>query len=105
MSFQIRFQDLPHSSDARSECETRVQGLQEQFPETTKYEITLRQNRTAHDVHVHVTGKDLELAASADHHGLREAIVEAFERLERQLRKRHDKQIFARRRDTRSPRS
>lgn len=105
MSLQIRFEDLPHSTTAKTECEARVQDLKEQFPETTKYEVTLRHNKADHAVQLHVTGKDLEVTAHAEDHGLREAIVEAFERLERQLRKHHDKQIFGRRRETRSPRS
>jgi ribosomal subunit interface protein len=99
MPFRIHFQDLPPSEPHRDDCEERVTLLREQFPETSKYEVTLTHNGSAHEAHVHVTGKDLELASSGQHHGLHEAIVDAFDKVSRQLRKHRDKQIFSRRRE------
>jgi ribosomal subunit interface protein len=99
MPLRIHFQELPHSENVRSDCEARVAALQEQFPETLKYEVTLTLDGSDHLAHVHVTGRDLEIASQGRQHALHEAIAEAFERVHRQLRKRHDKQIFKSRRD------
>jgi ribosome-associated translation inhibitor RaiA len=98
MPFRIHFRDLPASETVRGDCEERSNGLREEFPGTSRCEVTVAHTADGHEVHVHVTGKDLEVDASARHHGVREAIVEAFERVRRQLRKHHDKQIFERRR-------
>ena len=104
MSLHIHFHDLPHSDPIHRACEQWVDALQEEFPETSKYEVTLSHSRGEHEAHVHVTGKDLELASAAQHRDLKDAVTEGFERLRRQLRKKHDKRIFTRRR-TGTPRS
>ncbi len=99
MSFRIHFQDTPHSDSLRDQCEQWVSDLREEFPETSKFEVTLRQTGASQSAHVVVTGKDLKLAASAEAHDLRDSLVDAFEKVKRQLRKHHDRQIFSRRRD------
>lgn len=103
MSFRIHFQDLPPSAALRDECERWVSELESEFPETSKFEVTLTHAGAEHETHVHITGRDLELASSAKGRGQREAIEEAFERLRRQLRKRRDKQILGRRREAQKP--
>jgi ribosomal subunit interface protein len=98
MSLRLSFHRMPASDELRSECEERVRALQAEFPETTKFEVTLAHNGTEHETHVHLTGKDVELAAHARGHDVRVSLDEALEKARRQLRKHHDKQIFARRR-------
>jgi len=98
MNFRIHFHDVPHSDEIKQECERLVDSLQQEFPETSKFEVSLNHTGEEHETHMHVTGKDLEVAAKANGRELRDSIAEAFERLRRQLRKHHDKQIFARRR-------
>ena len=102
MSFQIHFHDVPHSESIRRNCERWAALLTEEFPETSKYEVTLSHSKGDHAAHVHVTGKDIDVAAAAEKRELSEAVTEGFERLRRQLRKHHDKQIFARRRNAKS---
>jgi ribosome-associated translation inhibitor RaiA len=99
MSLRIDFQDTPHSDSVKEECERWAGDLQDEFPEVTKFEVTLTQTGGEHDVHVHSTGKDLGLAARSADRDQRLAIEEAFEKLRRQLRRHHDKQIFTHRRD------
>jgi ribosomal subunit interface protein len=98
MSLRLNFHQIPTSDTLRTECEDRVRALQEEFPETTRFEVTVAHNGTEHEAHVHLTGKDVELAAHARGHDVRTSLEEALEKARRQLRKHHDKQIFARRR-------
>ena len=100
MSRRVHFQDVPHSESIQRECERWIDLLREEFPETSKYEITLTHAGNDHETHVHVTGKHVELASQARHRDLREAVTDAFDRVRRQLRKHHDKKISGRRRDT-----
>jgi ribosome-associated translation inhibitor RaiA len=76
-----------------------VNGLRDEFPETSKFEVTLRHNGDTHETHVHVTGKDLEVASSGHALTLEASVTEALEKTRRQLRKHRDKLIFGRRRD------
>jgi ribosomal subunit interface protein len=98
MSLRIHFRDVPHSDEIRRECEQWVDALGKEFPETSKYEVTVSHSKGEHETHVHVTGKDLELASVAQKRDLKDALTEGFERVRRQLRKHHDKKIYARRR-------
>ncbi len=98
MSFRIHFHDIPHSDAIRDECEQLATALREEFPEASKCEVTVTHAGEKHELHLHVTGKDIDVAAHAQARELRETVSEAFDRARRQLRKHHDKQIFARRR-------
>jgi ribosome-associated translation inhibitor RaiA len=100
MTFRMSFQgDVPHSRRVEAWCRELAQGLQVDFPEAHKFEVCVSRSGTEHEAHVHVVGKDLKVAASAHRRALHEAVGEALTRAERQLRKRHDKQIFVRRRE------
>lgn len=99
MSFRIHFHDVQQSDGVRDDCEKLARELDSEFPETQKFEVTIKRTGEQHATTVHVTGKELDLAASARSHVLDETILEAFEKVRRQLRKRHDKVIFGRRRE------
>ena len=98
MSFRIHFQDVPHSEAIREECEQLASSLREEFPETSKCEVTVTHTGDEKELHLHITGKDIDIAARARARDLRETMVDAFDRVRKQLRRRHDKQIFSRRR-------
>ena len=100
MSFRIYFQDVPHSERVRDECEELTTGLLQEFPESSKYEVTISQSRSDYEAHLHVTGKDLSVNSKAKGKEMRDTVVEAFDKAQRQLRKHHDKVIFARRRES-----
>ncbi len=97
MNFRIHFHGVPHSDDIRQGCERLADSLKEEFPEASKFEVSLNHTGEEHETHMHVTGKDLEIASSANERELRDSIAEAFERVRRQLRKHRDK-IYERRR-------
>jgi ribosomal subunit interface protein len=98
MSFNIHFKDLPHSDKIRSECENHAGQLQEEFPYTSKVQVTVSHDGAEHETHVHLTGKDVDLASSSRARELHETVSEAFDRMRKQLRKHHDKVVFGRRR-------
>ena len=99
MTNRIHFHDVPHSAEIKQEFERLAATLREEFPEISKLKVSLNQSRAELETHLHVTGKDLELAAQANSHEPRISLQEAFERVRRQLRKHHDKVIYARRRE------
>jgi len=101
MSFRIRFQgDVPHSRHLTTECEASCDHLRAEFPEALSFEVALSRTGEQFEVHVHVTGRHVSLAARAQDRSLPDTLRGAFARIERQLRKHHDRLIFARRRDT-----
>ena len=100
MAFKINFHDTPHSEAVQGECEGLAQALRDEFPETTRVEVTVGHERDEYDAHVHVTGRNIDMAARAKN---RESMVvaarEAFAKAHGQLRKHHEKLIFNARRD------
>ena len=96
----MNFRDTPHSEVVQDECEGLAQTLRSEFPATTRVEVTVGHERDEYDAHVHVTGRDINMAARAKN---RESILvaarEAFAKAHHQLRKHHDKQVFEPRRE------
>jgi ribosome-associated translation inhibitor RaiA len=102
MAFHIHFRDVPHSDALRDECEGWATTMRDEFPETTRVEVTLQQARDAYEAHVHTTGKHVNFVGSGrSPESLVVAAREAFDKVHAQLRKHHDKQVFAHRRDGR----
>lgn len=99
MSLRLHFHDVPHSAELRSDAERHVSELQEEFPETSKFEVSFSHDRAEHQTHVHLTGKEGEFAAHAADADAKTSLEAAFTRLRRQLRRHHDKVVFERRRN------
>ncbi len=72
-------------------------GLHDEFQGTSKVELSLNRSGENFEAHVHVTGKDIDIAAAAQHRAIREAAAEAIDRARKQLRKHRDKLIDRRR--------
>ena len=89
------------SDDAlREHVEKRLAALADEFPEVTRFEITLSEDGAGFSAHGHVTGKSTEVAPhSAAASEARPALDSLLDRIERQLRRVHDKRIFAQRRE------
>ncbi len=94
MSFRIHFHQVEHSENVREQCERLADALRDEFPEALHCEVSLEQTGADHEVKVHVTGKDLDVASRASAAEFRDAVHDAFERVRRQLRTHHDKLIF-----------
>ena len=100
MPFRMNFRDTEHSQAAQDECEALAQAVRGEFPETSRVEVTVSHDRGEYEAHVHVTGKDIDLASSArSRESIEGAARDAFHKAHAQLRKHHEKAIFKHRRD------
>jgi len=98
-SVAIHFKDLETDLDLRDHLSERCQHLAAEFPETDQFELTLEGDAISVEAHAHVTGKKTRVAAhikGADNP--RAAGDQVLDKLERELRKEHDKRIFSPRR-------
>ena len=93
------FKDLPADERVRETIEKRCTQLAQEFPEVSRFEISLAADGSGYTVHGHVTGKGRDVGAQAEATELLPAADRLLEKLARQLRKFHDKQIFTQRRE------
>jgi ribosome-associated translation inhibitor RaiA len=97
----ISFRDIDADDDVRDRIDTRCRAFAEEFPETTRYEMTLAPDGAGHTAHVRVSGRDTHLDAHGTGIELDRAAEQALDKVHVQLRTVHDKRIFARRREAR----
>lgn len=97
-SVMIRFKDVENDDAVREALERRCHVMGETFPETMRLELTFQPNAGTIEAHAHATGKATNVAAHASAPELRPAGERALDRLERELRREHDKRIFKNRR-------
>jgi ribosomal subunit interface protein len=83
----------------RSSIERRCGELAEEFPEVGRFEFTLTLEGVRYQVHGHATGKNTDVATHADATDPGPAADKVIEKIAKQLRRNHDKRIFAQRRD------
>lgn len=94
----VHFKEVETDEELRSSIEEAGLRLAEEFHEIAKIEITLEANGSGFLAHGHVTGKGTDVATHAEASKLGPAADLVFDKLEPQLRKIHDKRIFAQRR-------
>ena len=95
----IAFKELEHDERVREAVQKRCEALAAEFHEVTRFEITLSADGVGLAAHGHVHGKGEDVGAQAQASELLPAAEELLDKLERQLRKHHDKRIFAQRRE------
>jgi ribosome-associated translation inhibitor RaiA len=95
----IHFKDFATNTEIKESLEARCQHLAQEFPETAHYELTLTLDADEISAHAHVSGKGTRLASHARSSDLKQAGEVALDKLERELRRDHDKRIFTPRRD------
>lgn len=93
------FKDLPHDEAVRDVIEKRCEHLAREFHELSRLEITLAEDGSGITVHAHVTGKFRDLVAHAEASDALPAVEKVLDKVERQMRTAHDKQIFTQRRE------
>ena len=98
-SIVISFKDVPVNESVRERLDAGCKRLASEFPETTRFELTLAPDGTGHTAHAHVTGRSTEVASHAQAVEIGEAADRLLDKLERQLRRVHDKHVFAPRRE------
>ncbi|MEM7411975.1 MAG: HPF/RaiA family ribosome-associated protein [Myxococcota bacterium] len=100
-SIVVHFKDLEVDEEIRAAIERRCDVLSGEFREVERIELTLFEQGTGFEAHGHVLGKNTNVATQAHAEAARPASDQVLNRIERQLRKEHDKRIFSRRRGAR----
>ena len=95
----VHFKEVEHSDELREAIEKRCQHLAEEFAETDRFEVSLAPESKDITAHAHARGKKTDVASHASAPDARQAADAALDRLERELRSRHDKRIFSPRRE------
>ncbi len=99
VALHVRETDL--SDEARRRLEARCQAIVEEFPELNRLEVTLAPDGLGHTASAHATGKRTEAASHATGEQAAQVADQVLHKLEHQLRRVHDKRIFAQRREVR----
>ena len=95
----VHFKEVPNSEKVREAIESRCDQLAAEFEEVTRFEISLSPYGNDIEANGHATGKKTNVATQATGKNLRVAADQVLDKIERQLRKNHDKRIFSQRRD------
>jgi ribosome-associated translation inhibitor RaiA len=95
----IRFKDVEPDEALRDELERRTRELAGEFPETTRFELSLEPDGAAFRIHGHVNGKNTRIPIQGQGPDVRSAADQLFHRLRQQLRRVHDKRIFQHRKE------
>jgi ribosomal subunit interface protein len=95
----VRFKDFANNEELREILEARCQHLAQEFPETSHYELSLSLDSDDISAHALVSGRRTRVASHATANDMRQAADLALDKLERELRREHDKRIFSPRRD------
>jgi ribosomal subunit interface protein len=95
----IHFKEVEHDEPLKDSIEEQCQNLAESFHEITRIEVSLERSSAGFTAHGHVTGKGIDVATQSDANQMAPAVDVVFNKIERQLRKIHDKRIFSQRRD------
>jgi ribosomal subunit interface protein len=95
----LHFRDVEVDEDVRESVHRRCDHLAGEFHEVSRFELTIADNGTGFTVHGHATGKNTDVATHAEAGAARSASDQVLDKIERQLRRVHDKRIFTRRRE------
>ena len=101
----VHFRDVERTDELHEALERRCQHLADEFSETDFFEISLSPDNNDVSAHAKVTGKSTSISAHATAPHEKQAADAALDRLERELRSRHDKRIFTPRREARRART
>ena len=96
----VHFKDIETDETLREAVQQGCEHLSEEFREVNRFEVTIAEDGgVGFEVHGHATGKGTDVATQATAEKARAAADQVLDKIERQLRKIHDKRIFAQRRD------
>jgi ribosomal subunit interface protein len=94
----VHVRDVTVKDSVREAIDKQCGRLVEEFKEVKRFEITISGDGLGFDVHGRATGKNTEVATHAMASEPGPAAEQMFDKIERQLRKVHDKRIFSQRR-------
>jgi ribosomal subunit interface protein len=98
LTLVTNFKDLSSDESVREAVEARCRHLAAEFTEIVRIEITLSADGVGFTAHGHVTGSHIDVATHAAAKELLPAAEKLLVKVERQLRRVHDKRIFSKRR-------
>jgi ribosomal subunit interface protein len=98
-SVLLHFRDVEIDEAVREAVHRRCDHLADEFREVDRFELTYSENGPGFTVHAHATGKNTDVATHADAGMARAASDQVLDKIEKQLRRVHDKRIFSRRRE------
>ena len=97
----VHFKDMSVIDAVRDLVEERCVGLADEFPELTHLHVTLTPDGSGHHASIRVTGRRTELASHAQAPEPGHAADRLLDQVRHQLRRAHDRQIYAQRRRAR----
>ncbi len=100
-SVVLHFRDLDIDETVRDAVHRRCDHLADEFHEVSRFEVTIAGDGVGYSAHGHATGKNTDIATHANAEAPRAASDQVLDKIERQLRRVHEKRIFARRREAR----
>jgi ribosomal subunit interface protein len=100
-SVVLHFRDVEVDEAIRESVHRRCDHLADEFHEINRIELTISENGAGFSVHGHATGKNTDVATHAEAGAARAASDQVLDKIERQLRRVHEKRIFTRRREAR----
>jgi ribosomal subunit interface protein len=103
-SVVLHFRDVEIDETIRESVHRRCDHLADEFHEVSRFELTIAENGAGFSVHGHATGKNTDVATHAEADAARAASDQVLDKIERQLRRVHEKRIFGRRREARRER-
>ena len=103
-SVLLHFRDVEVDETIRELVHRRCDHLADEFHEVNRFELTISESGAGFSAHGHATGKNTDVATHADAGAARVASYQVLDKIERQLRRVHEKRIFARRREARRER-
>lgn len=99
---RIHWKNLSSEPEVDAHVRVRCEELAAEFPETERYELSLSPGGLGLVCHGHVSGKKTRVAAHCrDMDSARKAADSTINKIERELRRSHDKRIFSLRRRAR----
>jgi ribosomal subunit interface protein len=98
-SVVVHLKDVEIEERVRDSIERRCGQLAEEFREVGRFEITVSEDGAGFSVHGHARGKNTDVATHAAAAEPGPAADQVLDKIERQLRKVHDKRIFSQRRE------
>jgi ribosome-associated translation inhibitor RaiA len=95
----IHWKSIPNEDEVHEHLIERCQHISSEFPEARHFELSLEPNGVGIQCSGHVNGKSTRVAAhQTGSETARHAGDKVLEKLERELRREHDKRIFSPRR-------
>ena len=101
----LHFRDVEVDEAVREAVHRRCDHLADEFHEVNRFELTITESGAGFSAHGHATGKNTDVATHADAGAARVASDQVLDKIERQLRRVHEKRIFGRRREARRERA